>query len=138
MVDKVCEICRRAFSVKKSKSERGEGRFCSWDCRRKINPVDRFWARVNSSHLFAGTNADNVRDRDVKNRHTRVSGDRNGSRARPDRLVRGESNHKSKLTAGIVLDIRSSNETQVELAGRYGVSQPSISAVILRKNWAHV
>lgn len=46
----------------------------------------------NPAHLFLGTHADNVADRDQKGRQARgdaLSGDRNGSRRHPEALARG-------------------------------------------------
>lgn len=54
----------------------------------------------------------------------------------------GELNPSSKLTTNQVLDIRrqyaTGNLTQVTLAAKYNVSQAVISAIILRKIWAHI
>lgn len=62
----------------------------------------------NPAHLFLGTNADNVADRDAKGRQAK--GDRNG---------------KQKLTAAQVNEIRAKYEaggaTQKDLAAQYGV-----------------
>lgn len=43
-------------------------------------------------HLFLGTNADNVADRDAKGRNNQPSGDAHGSRLHPERLARGDRN----------------------------------------------
>jgi hypothetical protein len=53
-------------------------------------------------------------------------------------LLRGTANPASKLTEADVLVIRASSKRQVDLAQIYGVSQPIISAVRLRKIWKHV
>ena len=45
----------------------------------------------------------------------------------------------TKLTAEKVLEIRKrSNENQRDLAREFGVSQPTISLIILRKIWSHI
>jgi hypothetical protein len=59
---------------------------------------------VNPSHLFLGTNADNVRDKTSKGRNNAPQGDRHGSRTKPERLSRGNSHysrlHPEKLARG--------------------------------------
>jgi hypothetical protein len=52
--------------------------------------------------------------------------------------LRGELNFKAKLTEEDVLAIRASNETQRDLAARYGVSQVAIYYIKARKTWKHV
>lgn len=82
---------------------------------------------VNPAHLYVGTHTQNMHD--MFNR---------GRRKQP----RGERNGCSKLTEAAVLAIREEyaalRTRQVELAARYGVSQPVISAIILRKVWTHI
>ena len=92
----------------------------SCDNRRCIRP----------SHLFLGTPADNMHDKERKGRGTKP----------PTR--RGPDNNKTKLTATDVLAIRRDYSlgqvTQYELASRYGVSQPAIQSIIKRRNWKHI
>lgn len=52
---------------------------------------------VNPDHLFLGTHADNMRDKSLKGRSRTGTGDRHGSKTRPDRYMggpRGDSHHK--------------------------------------------
>ena len=49
----------------------------------------------------------------------------------------GEKNGRAKLSPNQVLHIRSSGESQRNLALRYGVSRRTIRAVISRENWSH-
>lgn len=89
-------------------------------------------ACVNPDHLFLGTNADNVADREAKGR---------GSPP-PDVHHRGDDHPSSKLTEAIVREIRASYRprvvTQAELAKRYGVSEAAVWAVLHGQNWRHV
>ena len=76
-------------------------------------------------HLWLGTGPENHADK-----------------ARKGRAPRGERTHAAKLTETQVLAIRTWFATggisQGELAVRYRVSQPVISAIIRRKTWRHI
>lgn len=77
---------------------------------------------VNPAHLFLGTNQDNMDDRDQKGR-----------------LSYGERHSISKLTRPDILAIRqllSDGVSQVEIAKRFGISQPHVSSIKLGKSWA--
>ena len=50
----------------------------------------------------------------------------------------GEANGRSKLTNELVLAIRASSASCVELAKELGVNKATISKVKLRKTWKHV
>lgn len=77
---------------------------------------------VNPAHLFLGTNADNVVDRNFKNRQ-----------------ARGEKIGRAKLTETKVLEIRAAEGlSQRRLAASYGVSLSLISYIRNGKSWAHV
>jgi len=77
---------------------------------------------VNPKHLFLGTNADNVADRDAKGRQ-----------------ARGERVTESKLTADEVRAIRSaSGISQRALAKQYGVSPTQIKDIQLSRYWKHL
>lgn len=80
----------------------------------------------NPSHLWLGTHADNANDTRQKQRH---------------RGPAGESNSNSKLTDGIVREIRqeqSGGIANVKLARRYKVCPSLISMIVNRKMWTHV
>jgi len=79
---------------------------------------------VNPNHLFLGTNADNVRDRDKKNRQ-----------------ARGEQLPQHKLTDDDVRQIRrdyADDMTPKEIAKKFGVLPPAIYKVLRGVNWKHV
>jgi hypothetical protein len=64
---------------------------------------------VNPSHLLAGTQADNIADRNSRGRQ-----------------AKGEQSGRSKLTKEQVLEIRASSLGNVALARKYGVSDTHI------------
>jgi hypothetical protein len=83
-------------------------------------------ACVNPDHLFVGTPADNVRDRDSKGRHV---------------ALQGESHGNHILTEAEVLEIRELSATGVsvaELAEQFGVHKDTIYGIINRKSWRHI
>jgi hypothetical protein len=72
-------------------------------------------ACVNPDHLFLGSQADNVADRDSKNRQA------------------------SKINRADVLSIRSAEGlTQQDLAGAFGISQTQVHRIRSGKKWKHV
>lgn len=78
---------------------------------------------VEPSHLYAGTNDDNVRDRMERN---------------PPPSLPGELNNNAKLSETDVLHIRRSAFTNTALAKYYGVNHRTISAIRKRKIWTHI
>jgi hypothetical protein len=84
----------------------------------------------NPSHLFLGTNQDNVDDRDRKGRMAR--GERNGTYTHPESRVR-------KLSDAQVSSIRrryaDGAATQRELAIEFGVSHAQIGNIVNNKHW---
>lgn len=81
-------------------------------------------ACINPEHLFIGTNADNMADRDAKGRGI---------------IFRGEGHGSSKLTEADVRAIRAAKGLpQRKLAEMYNVSGKQICMVRTGKQWAHV
>lgn len=82
----------------------------------------------NPAHLFAGTDADNVRDREAKGR---------GKTSRP-----GQLHPCAKLSDDGVRSIRSmyasGSYSQQELAVIFGISRPQICGIVNHKSWTHV
>lgn len=111
---------------------------------------------VNPAHLWLGTNADNVADRDAKGRLVSVYGERHGRRTHPERTARGarhgwqthpesipkgEANGRAKLTADAVMAIRcalTTSETQCAVAARFGITPAHASKIARREIWAHL
>lgn len=93
------------------------------------------------THLWLGTQADNVRDMIEKGREAKAHGDKNSSRLYPG-IRRGERNGRAMPTEEQVQEIRvryaCGKITQQQLAREYGMSQVGICQVILRRNWRHV
>lgn len=78
----------------------------------------------NPTHLFEGTDADNVRDRDEKGR-----------------VQRGSKHYFAKLANDDIREIRrrsAAGETQTALAAEFEVAQTGISKIILRQTWGHI
>lgn len=84
---------------------------------------------INPDHLLTGTQGDNINDM------------RDRGRAR---FAVGESSGKAKLTEADVRMIREIHSPGVRgrgahvLAKRFGVSKPTIQAIISGKSWGHV
>lgn len=82
------------------------------------------------SHLFEGSQLDNVRDSIAKGRFA------------PHGLGAGSAHPSAKLTEDVVREIReryaNGGITQTALGAEYGVVQTIISAIIKRTSWRHV
>lgn len=76
----------------------------------------------NPGHLFAGTRADNQRDMQRKLR----SG------------ILGTKNPKAKFTEAQVLEIRASDESDLEVARRYGVAATTIYMLRVGRKWRNL
>lgn len=95
-------------------------------------------ACVRPSHLFLGTQLDNVLDAKAKGRT--AIGDRNGSRTHPEALVRGEDHGIARLTDAKVRFIRGNwpRLSMTKLARKCGVAVSTISNVVNRVRWTHI
>lgn len=78
-------------------------------------------ACVNLRHFAVGTHTENEAD---KIRHGTSN--------------LGERSHLAKLDATKVRAIRAAPGTQSQIAARFGVSQPTVSAVINGHRWTHI
>lgn len=108
---------------------------------------------INPSHLFLGTQLDNMADMMEKGRgnHTGAKvhwtktypekvkrGNDHPSKAKPEKWKRGSGHYASKITEADVIEIRGSTETLLRLSERFGISQSALSAIKKRKTWAHL
>lgn len=82
---------------------------------------------VNPAHLWEGTPADNIADRDAKGRN---------------RAPRGSERPNSILTEDAVRDIRlryaTGRVTQKQLASEHGVDTTTVTRIISGQNWKHI
>lgn len=87
---------------------------------------------VRPSHLYAGTDAQNVADMIAKGREAPIE----------TRLRRGEQHGRAKLGVAQVIEIRqrfaAGGITKQALADDYGVSDTQIGEIIRRTRWAHI
>lgn len=81
---------------------------------------------VNPSHLFLGTQSENMKDMSTKGRAIGKSG------------PKGESNSKAILTESDVTEIRNSCPDLRDLAKKYKVTVETICNVLARRTWKHV
>lgn len=104
-------------------------------CHRCDNPIC-----CNPSHLFLGTWAENMADRDQKRRTSR--GPSHMAHIAPDRLPHGIEHHNSKMTPESVIELRSlyaaGGISQEALGHRFGIDQTVVSRIVRRKTWRYV
>lgn len=111
-------------------------------CHTCEKPNSNDWASrrcANPSHLYPGTRRDNAADAVAKGRM--ASGDRNGSRAHPERLTRGETHGNSVLTETEVTSIKgwvSRGLSDRHLSTLFAVSIQCIYHIRKGSRWSHV
>jgi hypothetical protein len=99
---------------------------------------------VRPDHLFLGSQADNIADRDAKG-HV-AAGDRNGMRTHPERsgrgAARGEASARARYTAADVLlwrEMYARGEWSTrKLAAHLGVDHNTLYAILSRRSWRHI
>lgn len=93
-------------------------------CRRCVNP----------SHLWLGSDMDNVRDMVAKGRD-RAS-------VNPESTLRGESHGSARLNDLQVLEIRRLHATglysMAALGRQFGITSTHVSWIVTRKSWRHL
>lgn len=91
-------------------------------CRKCDNP-----RCVNPSHLFVGTNADNIRDKIAKGRAA---------------CTKGENNGNAKMTSALVTELRNRYNTEhisgTRLAAEYGLKKSAVYYALNGACWGHV
>ena len=76
---------------------------------------------VNPDHLFLGTHAENIADRNRKGRQ-----------------ARGAKSGRAKLTAEQVLAIRATTTSPTIIARQYGITAPVVHNIRRRRIWMHL
>lgn len=82
---------------------------------------------LNPDHLFLGTNADNMEDRNKKGRTKGCTG--------------GEQHPKAKMTDAKVKKMRRQFAEGVRiyvLAKQYGIRQVTVAKIVYRRTWKHI
>ena len=123
-----------------------------------LHTCDNPWC-VNINHLFIGTQKNNAQDRENKGRGNKATGDNNGARVHPEKLLRGinhplvknpkliphNGNHpSSKLIPDEVRYIRKNFKLGCKvngaksLARKFNVSDMTIHKIIKNKSWKHL
>lgn len=96
---------------------------------------------VNPEHLFVGSQADNVKDMDLKGRRRTARGDASGARTRPDRRPRGVRQWNAQLTDEQVMTLRArydAGASAYEIAGELGVHPDTAWRAATGQQWAHL
>ena len=122
----------------------GSGLCACHDCDQRYPKSSIEYRRCcNPAHLFAGTTAENMADRNRKGRQAVQKGDLNGLRRHPERAprTRGEQNGSAKVTVTDVIEIRARaaiGESRAALSREFKLSDRSVGAIVLRQTWTHV
>lgn len=90
----------------------------------------------NPDHLFLGTNQENVTDKILKGRarYRGLKGADNPSFGKPS-ILRGEGHPLNKLTPDQVLEIFKSNEANINISAKFGISDSLVTMIKNRTTW---
>lgn len=97
-------------------------------------------ACVRASHMFVGSNDDNIKDKMRKNRQSRT-GNGGKTRGQTHLSCSGEKHPNSKLSTQIVQEIRRlalRGITKRKIGERFGLAHQYVSDICNRKVWKHV
>lgn len=113
----------------------GDGQLVCHDCPGGDNPLC-----CNPEHLFLGSQKANLQDASQKG--MMASGNRHGTKTRPDRVARGQRNGGARLTEEQVLQMhRLARHRQLdyaELAGLFGVKPHTVYSILRGARWSHL
>jgi hypothetical protein len=93
----------------------------------------------NPRHLFLGTHAANMADRQSKGREAR--GERHVSRTRPDAVPRGEHVGTSKLgpdDVRAILGLHDVGAMRKDIAELFGIAGKSVERIVYGVTWKHI
>jgi len=95
---------------------------------------------VNPSHLWLGTQEDNIHDMDRKGRGRKTTGENHWTYLYPEKVAKGSNHPISRLSDRDISNIRqlysTGKWTQCRLAYRFGLkSQTSISRIVTRQGY---
>lgn len=112
---------------------------------------------VNPSHLFSGSNLDNVSDRVAKGRSNATRGENHHFRLHPEKIIRGDEHfsrrhpeliphgiehHKATLNPEKILKIRKiyseGSHSYKSIGAMFGVHKETVGDIIRRRYWKHV
>lgn len=121
-------LSKEGYGIVRINGRRTAAHRLAYEVHFGISPRDKnvchrcdYRACCNPKHLFLGTQHQNVSDCIAKGR-----------------FPVGSKQGNSKLNDAAVIAIRNDKRAQNEVAMSFGVSQSTISDVILRKKWRHV
>jgi hypothetical protein len=96
-------------------------------------------ACVNPTHMFLGTNKDNMQD--AMHKGTHAAGKRHGMSIDPSRAQRGSARYNAKMSEETVRQVRSAYKNGIScavLAAQHGMTVRSMFKVLSGQHWKHV
>ncbi len=97
---------------------------------------------VRPSHLFEGSQLDNVRDMHRKGRSRKATGNRHWSKLHPEKIVKGEHNGRAVLNVLQIKELRTlfaQGLTNIsELARRFKIGRTQTKRILTGESWNFV